>query len=377
MNPTHASWATRLLPRLLRRSRFGGALPIGLHLGHDRLNMVQMARSASGASLRAVASLAYPCERDQLLQHPRNLKSLLDQAFVSQPFKGKRVVSCLPADQLKIISLSYRSSEATTDDQAIAATLRERMKAELDDMVVDYLPLRQDDSDSSAREALVALAPREHVLKHLELLAAAGLQVDALDIGPAALARVVRHASARHYPEFPLLPNALLLNFGVESSFLTVIWGRRTVLDRAIEFSESRLLDRLQNVLGMSDDLARRLLYHPVAAESHQDDSHRIVAEVFRAELGVLHEEISKTLVYMASRTRGKSVDVIFLAGPIVRYAGLLTELRQQYKVPVCILNPLADFAGHAKLKFDTSLGTSAGIAMTTGLALRGLSEHE
>jgi type IV pilus assembly protein PilM len=374
MNLALRNWV-RFLPGLQLLRGSGSSLPIGLYLGHDRLNLVQMSHAGTGAQLRAIASLTYPCDREQL--QPQALRSLVAQAFTTQPFRGKRVVSCLPADQVKIIAMTYRPGDGLSDEQAIVAALRERLKAELDDMVVDYLPLRQEETDTGTREALVALAPREHVMQHLDLLVTAGLQVEALDIGPAALARVVRHASARHYPGFPLVPNALLINFGVESSFLTVIWGRRTVLDRAIEFSESRLLHRLQTVLEMSGDLARQLLYRSASTDVPNDDSDHIVAEVFRTELAMLHEEISKTLVYMASRTRGKSVDVIFLAGPVVRYTRLLTELRQHYQVPVCILNPLADFPMHQKGHCDASLGTAAGIAMTTGLALRGVPEHE
>ena len=51
-------------------------------------------------------------------------------------------------------------------------------------------------------------------------------------------------------PDFPAMPNALLINFGTESSYLTVIWGRRTVLDRVIEFSDKGLLERLQERTG-------------------------------------------------------------------------------------------------------------------------------
>jgi type IV pilus assembly protein PilM len=243
-------------------------------------------------------------------------------------------------------------------------------------MVVDYLPLRQEDADAGKRDALVALASREHVLTYLKALTSAGLQVDALDIGPAALARVVKHAGARHFPEFPQKPNALLINFGADASYLTVIWGRRTVLDRGVEFCENRLLNRLKLALDMSPELAIQVLYRAAGEDGEHDETARIVAEVFRPELALLHQEISKTLVYMASRTRGKSVDAVFLAGPIACYHRLVQSLRQQLNVPVYILNPVADFSAPENRDDDATLGTMAGMALTAGLALREVPDY-
>jgi type IV pilus assembly protein PilM len=351
--------------------------PIGLDLGSDRINLVQMLSAGGDTTLRAVASLPLPCEREALLGQPRVLKLLLKQAFASQPFKGRRVVSCLPANQTKIISLSYRHTEGQADNAAIVAELRERLKGELDNMVVDYQIIRQECADAGKRDALVALATREHVLVYLKLLTSAGVSVEALDIRPAALARVVMHAGARHNPEFPLQPNALLINFGLDSSFLTVIWGRRTVLDRGVEFCENHLLTRMKAVLDMPVELARQVLYRGDGVNGNTNESARIVEEVLRPELALLHAEISKTLVYMASRTRGKSVDAVFLAGALARSPGLVQSLRLQLKVPVNVLNPLVDFApanGHINAP---AADATAAIALAAGLALRGVAANE
>jgi type IV pilus assembly protein PilM len=364
------------LKRLSWYSAALGGSPIGVYLGPDRLNLVQM-DGATRPMLRAMASVPYADSREELLRNPASVRALLKQAFNAQPFRGKTVVSCLPADQIKILSLTYRQAEGQADEQAVVAELRERLKDELDEMVVDYLPLRKDEGDAAKRDALVALAPRAQVMAYLHLLTDAGLQVDALDIGPAALTRVVKHAGARHFPEFPMMPNALLINFGLESSYLTVIWGRRTVLDRAIEFSENRLFSRLKTVLDMPPELAMRMLCQEGELSEQQRETRKIIEEVIRPDLGLLHQEISKTLVYMASRTRGKSVDSVFLAGPAARYHGVVEGLRQQLKVPVHILNPVVDFAGPQQSHLDLSLGTTAGMALAAGLALRGVPENE
>jgi type IV pilus assembly protein PilM len=100
------------------------------------------------------------------------------------------------------------------------------------------------------------------------------------------------------------------------------------------------------------------------------------VGEVLRPEINALLQEINKTLVYMASRTRGKSVDKIYLAGRVCNYPGIVTNLGAQLHVPVEKLDPVAVF-GAQNTRFASDLGTMAGMALTTGLALRGVREHE
>jgi type IV pilus assembly protein PilM len=359
----------------------GTKYSIGLDMGIDRLNLVQMECLSGKTHIRAIASVPYTCSRDELQNDPKKLKALLKQAYSTQPFKGYRVVSCLPVDQIKIITISYKHTEAQSDADAVVAELRERYKNELDNMVVDFMTLRQEETESAKRDALVALAPREKVLAYLNLLTNAGLHVEALDIGPAALARLVSHTGAIHVPEYPHLPNVLLINFGADSSFLTIIWGRRLMLDRPVEFSENRIFERLKTALDMPEELMIRLLYenqtNSEKTSNSTDEINQMVADVLRPEIKLLLQEINKTLVYMASKTRGKSVDQIYLTGRVARHPGIINYLREQLHVSVDILDPVEVFASEKYRLSGHALGTMAGIAMTTGLALRGVPEHE
>jgi type IV pilus assembly protein PilM len=357
---------------------------IGLDMGLDRLNLAQMEKINGKVHIRAIASIPYPCSREALQSNPKILKSLLKQAHATQPFKGNRVVSCLPIDQIKIITITYKRTEGQTDAEAVVAELRERYKAELDNLVVDFMTLREEESSNNQRDALVALAPRDKVLAYLDLLTNAGLNVDSLDIGPSALARLVSHTGAIHVPEYPTLPNVLLINFGADSSFLSIIWGRRLMLDRPVEFSENRMFTRMKQVLDMPEELMMRLLYETIPntdldanlANDKPNEINQMVIEVLRPEITLLLQEINKTLVYMASKTRGKSVDQIYITGRVARYPGILKYLREQLHVAVDILDPVEVFAAEKYRLNDHVLGTMPGIALTTGLALRGVPAH-
>lgn len=363
-----AKSALSLLPTV------GEQFSVGLYVGHDLLNLVQLHKKAGQTCIGAMISMPYQGTRDALFQDPHQLKSFIKQAYAAQPFKGKRVVSCLPADQVKIMTITYSMAGGQSDAAAVAIELRERFGDELDKMVVDFMPLRQEDKSTSKREALVALATHENVEAYLDFLTRAGLKVDALDIGPAALTRLVVHTGALHTPDFPALPNVLLVNFGAGASYITIIWGRRLMLDREVAFSESRIFSKLNQVLDMPKELAMRLLYEKNTASSAIDETDQMVAEVLRPELAQLLDEVNKTLVYMASRTRGKSVDKVYLVGRVAHYPAIINYLREKLRITVDILDPIEVFSVEGL--DNQALGTMSGVALTTGLALRGVSEH-
>ncbi len=371
--------ALRQLAELPKRmaKKFGHVPSIGLFVGSDSVNLVQMEEAPDYPRIRALASAPIRDARQMLQDDPKAFRQLLNSLLRQQPFVGRRVVTALASGEVKISMVSYRRQKGVSDEAALVAELRERMQGDLDDNLIDYIAVRHSDPQVELGEALVAVAPRQRVTRFLQSLSDVGLEVSALDVGPNALSRLVHHVGAKSWQEYPSLPNALLINVGENSSYLTVIWGRRLILDRAIEFSEARLLTRMANVLGMAPDLAREVLHQlggPTPMDARTRDA---VQEVLHAEVQGLQQEINKTLVYMASKTRGKSVDVLHLAGRASRYPGLLDDLQATLGIKVLTINPITLFPDRGRrAALDPSLGVRAGVVLATGLALREIPEH-
>jgi type IV pilus assembly protein PilM len=363
----------QLLDHLSPR-RWGASYHVGLQLSGERLNVAQMYQTASGTAFRAVASVDIECPWDALLAEPRRLKRVLKRVWAEHGFSGSDVVACMPHEQLKVFSVTYTAAEGQSETQAIAGEIRERLKGNLDAMVFDFVPVRQPNADDPVKEVVVAAASRGQVIAFLELLSAAGLTAMALDIGPMALRRVVPWAGK---PAAAQTENALLINVGSSSSSLTVMWGRRLMLDRSIEFSEQRLLSRVKTVLDLPDETARRLLltqgFVAAPAADGLGGFSAAVKEVLRAEFLLLKAEVTKTLNYAASRTRGRSVDKIFLVGSIARYPGILELISEALSRPVELLNPFAIFPHRLTATQLSELSFHSGVTVATGLALRGV----
>ncbi len=364
----------QVLAPIRSRLSLGRNYPIGLHLGGERLNVVQMRQTASGIVFRAAASVNIGGTRDQILADPRRLKQVVKRVWAEHPFSGKEVVACMPHDQLKVFSINYTAAEGQPDAEAIAREIKERVKGNGDGMVVDFMPVRQTDSGDPVKEAVVVAATRGRVMAYLDLLSGAGLTATALDIGPMALTRVVPWAGKGSGGE---MRNVLLIAFGSASSYLTVMWGRRLMLDRTVEFSEQRLLARVKTVLDLSEQTAKQLLLERgFVATPGADGSGEFSAalkEVLRPHFLGLKAEVSKTLIYAASKTRGETVDKIFLVGSVARYPGIAELMSEELAKPVEVLNPFSIFPHRLTQEELAGLWPHSGVAVATGLALRGV----
>ncbi|MGJ9419152.1 pilus assembly protein PilM [Massilia sp. CMS3.1] len=345
--------------------------PIGVDFAAQRLNMLQTAPTPAGLVVRAALSLPYPFERAQLLADPRRLKAFVREALAAAPFAGRRVVSVLAPSEVRILPLTVHVPSGQSEPQAVAKAVREQLGSTATDSVVDYYQVRSVEAAGPEKQVLAAVAASANVLAYLETLRCAGMEPVALDIGPAAIARLL----AAMQEDFD--QSVLLINFGASKSYLTVIWGRRLMLDREIDFGEMQLVDRLSRALGLSNEVALALLReHGIgtpAGAPHgaggAPDIGRTVREILYQEFAALAEELVRTQVYVASRTRGSAISRVYLNGSVARYRHIGQRVEELVRLPVELLDPFKAFSG---TPLSTPVGSDThGIALAAGLALR------
>lgn len=364
------------LRHLLRRSSGRGqtaaARPIGADFAATRLNLVQCALDDERWQLRAAASVAYPMPREALLAAPRELARFVDGALAQAPFRGRRVVAALAPADVRILPLTVQVAAGQTEAQAVARAAAEQLGERAAAHVIDYYQVRGADMDGGERQVLLAAAPRERVLATLAMLESARLEPVALDIGPSAIGRLL---AALHGSDVG--QSVALLNFGSARSYLTVIWGRRLMLDREIAFGEDMLAGAVAGALDLPADTAASLLrQHGIGAraaapdQTPQGELRRALRAILHPACQALADELAHTQVYVASRTRGSSISRLYLNGSLARYPDIGARIAELIDVPVHLLNPFDAFPSSPP-DLAASEGASA-IALATGLALRG-----
>lgn len=361
--PTLRGLAASLRARLTPRE----TPPIGADFAAHALNLVQALPQSGGWHLQAAASVPYPMPRAELLAAPAGLARFVAGALASAPFQGRRVVSALPPGDVRILPLSVQLAQGQSEAQAVAKAAAEQLGSQAANAVIDYYQVRGADGDSGARQVLLAAAQESRVLAYLAMLEAARLEPVALDIGPAAIARLL---AAMHGSEIG--QSVLLLNFGSAKSFVTVIWGRRLMLDREIDFGEEQLAQVLAAALDLAPATATSLLREHGLGSRGGDGQHaalrRAIHDVLHPACLALADELAHTQVYVASRTRGSMISRVYLNGSLARYPDIQARIGELIEVPVHLLDPFAAFGG--TLPPDAA-GIGRSIALAAGLALR------
>ena len=352
-----------------------GVGPIGFDLGRAALRAVQIQHGRFRPVLKAAVSADYPCERQELLADSKRLRKFVADSFKGRGFKGRKIVCCTPAENLRLMSLEYPVSDDFTEEQAIVSQLAQRIDGDLSNYVIDYIPSR-DPGAGGKRTALVAVAEMEKQIAWMELLRQAGLQVVGLEIGPIAIRRLVENVS-----KLDQIPNTLVVNCGSVNTYLTVTSGRRLILDRGIRFGETDLVGRVAKALDMEFRDAWHLMYLygvDKSMEHHElikglissEDIIRTILEVITPAFHELTREIEKVSAYVHSQLRGADIQRVFLLGSVARWPGSDVYLNGLLDLPVSVLNPFESF--QADPKANTALASSpvAGMALAAGCAL-------
>ena len=380
------SWLTRQV-RSANRGKLGA---IGIEFARDSMHMVQLNKSSNDdISAQASLSIEYPESFENYLYNPAELKPLLKSQLKETNFRGKKIVTAMPGSEISIFSLNYEIKPSITDDAAIAHALKDRIDGDLSSYVVDKIPVRRREDENSAL-AIVALAEKRKVIDYLECLRKSGFIVDALEIGPSAIQRLISTLhSGKEYE------SVLTINFGGDKSYLSIISGRRLLFDEQLDFGEDVLLDALSQLLDLDRDQIRFQIEQVGLASSSTSsiagsDISQTFAHIVKRSFGGMVEHIKRALLYSVAESRGKPVSRIYMVGSIARWRGADKLLENLLGMPVSIIpDPLALFDQPAatvdKVDLDSvqlnkfnhasvNAQRSPEQAVATGLALRGLS---
>lgn len=368
--------AARRIPSLFAgRSSLG---PIGIDIGLESVHFVQL-ESIGGAlpTLRARATVPFEGRRQELLDEPARFRALIKQALASDRFKSRNAVVAMPVGLFRTLSINYTKGPEGDDGASVLKVMKSRLDGDLADFVIDYLPVKSR-SKNNERLALVAVSEREPVIAFLESLRRAGLSVEALEIGPVAISRLVGALSEEDHTS-----NVLVITSGREASYLTLISGEDLLFDQQIRFGENALIQQLAETLDLSETMARDLMKRSGVRSDRESVSETIdesglvdtMSEILKPQFMTLVDEIKRVCLYAAAETRGGGVSRVYLLGSLARWPGATEMLGALADMEVAkIRDPLLTFRGGKADDRHSALAPE--LAVATGLALRGSDHH-
>jgi Tfp pilus assembly PilM family ATPase len=312
---------------------------------------------------------------------PSAVAKLVRRGMRAGKFRGRKVVSALPPEHVRVMSVSYAANTTDSAAASIARLMADRVEGSLTEYVIDYVPIRMNSHDGD-RLALVAVSRIEHASSYLDGLAAAGLHVDFLEIGPLALKRLISSAANENKQE-----HVFVVNVGETSSKLTTISGERLLANQEISFGEAAILDAVATSLDLAINVARDLIMtnglDPARLRTDTTVGFNttvagILVEIVRPEFLKLVREIERAFRFADSESHGNCPKKIIVVGGIAHWSGAAKLLGSLTNTPVeCLGRSHMPFAGHADDITAISDEQAAEMSTAVGLALRGMIEDE
>jgi type IV pilus assembly protein PilM len=212
-------------------------------------------------------------------------------------------------------------------------------------------------------EVMLVAVKREKILNHTNVLSQAGKTPLVVDIDAFAL----QNAFELNY-EPPPDVTAALLNIGASIMNINIVRGGVPLFTRDVSVGGNQYTDTLQKELDLSFDDAEKLKQGqeiPNVSPETRTAHIRSVSEI-------LLLEIQKTLDFFRQSTATENIQQIYMAGGTARIEGLVDMLKEEFNLPVEIMNPFLRVSVDAA-KFDTAYLDEIGprMAVAVGLALR------
>lgn len=210
---------------------------------------------------------------------------------------------------------------------------------------------------------MLVAVKREKILNHTNVLSQAGKVPLVVDYDGFA----VFNAFEMNYG-IPGAQMAALLNMGASIMNIVIGRGENPLFTRDVSVGGNQYTDTLQKELDLSFEDAEKLkqgLEVPNITPEQTLPHLRSVTEI-------LVLEVQKTFDFFRQTTSTENIQHIYVSGGTARVEGLVDQLRQEFNIPVDIINPFQRVSIDSR-KFDISYVDEIAprMSVAVGLALR------
>ena len=344
---------------------FGGSKTIvGLDIGSSCIKAVELKRTRAGIELAhlGVEPLSSDVVVDSMIMESPSVSTAITKLFNENAIKTKAVATSVSGHSVivKRISIPTMSEDQLAD--SIKQEAAQHIPFDIDVVNIDYQILSEDTTGPQMDVLLVAVK-KDKILNYTNVLSLAGKSPAVVDIDAFALQNCYEYNYQPHHDT-----TVALLNLGASVMNINIVKGTTPLFTRDVSVGGNQYTDSLQKELDLSFDDAESLKLGRKVGTVSEDAKLPILQQV--TEIIVL--EIQKTFDFFRATASGEHIERIYLAGGSSRVPGLVEALRQEFSLPVEVLNPFQRIIPPTdSMEHDILEQNPGQLAVAVGLALR------
>ena len=344
----------------------GGAKSIvGLDIGSSSIKAVELKKSKGEIAVAAlgVEPLGSDIVVDSMIVDSGSVSSAIAKLFTEQKIKAKSVATSVSGHSVIVKKIPMQTMTDAELADSINTEAAQHIPFDIADVNIDFQILSEPTGDPQMDVLLVAVK-KDKILNYTNVLSLAGKSPAIVDIDAFAL------QNCYEYNYEPAQGTTVaLLNLGASVMNINIVKGTTPLFTRDVSVGGNQYTDSLQKELDLGFDDAEALKLGQRVGTVSEDAKLPILQQV--TEIIVL--EIQKTFDFFRATAAGEHIERIYLAGGSSKVPGLVEALRQEFSLPVEVLNPFQRIsAADVAMPEPDFVEQHAGqLAVAVGLALR------
>jgi type IV pilus assembly protein PilM len=343
---------------------FGSKSIVGLDVGSSSIKAVELKKKGGSIEVAhlGLEHLAPDIVVDSMIVDSGTVSTAIAKLFADAGIKTKNVATAVSGHSVIVKKISLPSISDAELADTIQKEAAQHIPFDLADVNLDYQILSEDEGQPQMDVLLVAVK-KDKILNYTNVLSMAGKTPAIVDIDALAL----QNCYEFNYEPSPNQVVALL-NLGASVMNINIVKGTTPLFPRDVSVGGHQYTDSLQKELDLNFDDAEALKLGRKVGTVSEDAKTPILQQV--TEIIVL--EIQKTFDFFRASAAGEHIEKILVAGGSSKVPGLLEALRQEFSMPVEILNPFQKISPPASGWGMELIDANAGqLAVAVGLALR------
>ncbi len=337
---------------------------VGLDIGSSSIKAIELKRSKGEimVSHLGLEPLASDIVVDSMIVDSGSVSSAISKLFTQHNIKSKSVATSVSGHSVIVKPIKVQPMTESELAEGITTEASQHIPFDISDVNLDFEILNPGDTGPQMDVLLVAVK-KDKILNYTNVLSLAGKTPSVVDIDAFALQNCYEY----NYNPSPDSTVALL-NLGASVMNINIVKGTTPLFTRDVSVGGNQYTDSLQKELDLSFDDAESLKLGRRIGTVSEDAKQPILQQV--TEIIVL--EIQKTFDFFRATASGEHIERVYLAGGSSKVPGLVEALRQEFSLPVEILNPFKQIVPPADSLENEILEQNPGqLAVAVGLALR------
>ena len=337
---------------------------VGLDVGSSSIKAVELKKKGGQIEVAhlGLEPLTSDIVVDSMIVDSGTVSSAISKLFLDNQIKTKDVATSVSGHSVIVKKIPLPSMS----DQELADTIEkeaaQHIPFDLADVSLDYQIL-SDEVGAPQMDVLLVAVKKDKILNYTNVLSMAGRTPKIVDIDALALQNCYEY----NYQPAPGQVVALL-NLGASVMNINIVKGTTPLFPRDVSVGGHQYTDSLQKELDLSFEDAEALKLGRKVGTVSEDAKQPILQQV--TEIIVL--EIQKTFDFFRASAAGEHIEKIYLAGGSSKVPGLVEALRQEFSMPVELLNPFQRVVPPTEGMGAELVEQNPGqMAVAVGLALR------